>query len=259
MKRRSPSRRPPIRADLEGLSESLGYRFRDPALLDLALTHRSYAHEAGDSGVDNEVLEFLGDAILGFVVASHLYEESAGRAEVGDLSRRRADAVSEASLWPLARALNLGNFLRLGKGEEAGGGREKASLLADAFEAVTAAIYLDGGLDAARAFVLRRLGEAEGLKHPAAAADPKTRLQEVLQSRGIPAPKYQVVEAKGPDHRRSFTVEVIVDGAPAGRGEGLSKKTASTAAAREALKRLAAILRSKRGSSSPRRPGDDRD
>jgi ribonuclease-3 len=243
-------------AGLEALQRRLGYRFRDEGILDLALTHRSASFESGAPGRHNEALEFLGDAVLGFVAASALYERAGDRALVGALARRRAAVVSEAALAAQARALDLGSALRLGKGEAGTGGRDKPSLLADAFEAVVAAIYLDGGLAAARAFILDRLGPelaAEG-RRPAEDVDPKTRLQEILQARGVAAPEYRVVEAAGPDHSRRFTVEVVVEGRGVACGEGASKKAAGTEAARAALRKIRSIVR-RRGSAGPRPPG----
>jgi ribonuclease-3 len=244
--------------DLEALQERIGRRFGDPALLDLALTHRSHGHESGRGRRNNEALEFLGDAVLGFLVAERLWEASGGRVEVGALARQRASLVSEVSLAPRACALGLGEVLRLGKGEEATGGREKDSLLADAFEAVVAAIYLDGGLEAARAFILEQFeqGLRPGRKKPL--DDPKTRLQEALQARGRPLPEYRVTAASGPDHKRSFTVDVVIGGRSVARGEGRSKKVASIEAARKALEKLPAILK-RRAAASRRRPGGAKD
>jgi ribonuclease III len=229
--------------DLAALEARMGYRFRDADLLDLALTHRSFSHESGRPARDNESMEFLGDAVLGLVMASRLFEASRGRRVVGDLARRRAALVSESSLAANAAALGIGAALRLGIGEEGSGGRAKPSLLADALEAVIAAIYLDGGLDAAREFILARFEVSLSIPRAASAdLDPKTRLQEKLQARGWPAPAYRVVGTSGPDHERRFTVEVLVRGQSVARGEGASKKAAGVEAAREALKRWRSIL-----------------
>jgi len=224
------------------VEKRIGYAFRDARLLDLALTHRSHGHESGRRSRNNETLEFLGDAVLGFIVAERLFQEAAARTEVGSLSRQRAALVSEASLAPRARALALGEALRLGKGEESTGGREKDSLLADVFEAVVAAVYIDGGMDAARSFVLSQFPQGFKTERKASIGDPKTLLQEKLQARGRPLPEYRVVSSAGPDHDRSFSVEVLVGGRAVARGEGRSKKAASMEAARKALAKLKSIL-----------------
>ncbi|MCI0589695.1 MAG: ribonuclease III [Planctomycetes bacterium] len=260
---------------LDRLQDSLGYRFREPGLLEQALTHRSRRQEdlalaaqgaprTGEAPVvagDNETLEFLGDAILGFVVAEALRRGAAPEVEVGKLARRRSSLVSEASLAPRARTLGIGAALKLGRGEDLTGGREKASLLADAFEAVVAAIFLDGGLRQARAFIFRQFPEGFGVPEGEAGEDPKTRLQEILQAQARPLPEYRVISESGPDHARAFTVELIVDGKSIARGTGRTKKAAGTEAARLALERLglsgvsAAAGRSRRG---PRRRGGGR-
>jgi ribonuclease III len=223
-------------SDLADLEARLGYRFRDRSILDLALRHRSHGHEGGSPDLHNERLEFLGDALLGFVVAERLFQAAGGRGRVGDLSRRRAELVSAASLAARARALSLGAHLRLGKGEEGSGGREKESLLADALEAVVAAIYLDGGLEAARRFIAALFAnELSGLP-PAPLSDPKSALQESLQARGLSVPEYRVVAESGNAQEPLFEVEVLSEGAVLGRGEGRTKKAAETEAARSALR-----------------------
>lgn len=237
--------------DLDALQERLGYHFKDVSLLDLALTHRSRSHEAGHPGRDNETLEFLGDAVIGLVIADHLVDAARPPVIVGALSRRRASLVSEISLAEQAAALGIGEALRLGKGEEGGGGRGKPSLLSDAFEAVIGAIYLDGGLEAAREFILTLFRPHLATRRARAASkdlDPKTRLQETLQANGIPAPIYRVIETEGPAHERRFTVEVVVEGKGVGRGSGSSKKSAGVEAARSALRKMKSILAS-RGAS----------
>jgi ribonuclease-3 len=231
--------------DLEPLQEKIGHRFRDLSLLDLALTHRSSANEAGRPGRDNEAMEFLGDAILGFVAAESLFGTRAKGDVVGSLSRRRAAMVSEPALARLSRALGVGEVLRLGRGETSSGGREKASILADAFEAIVAAIFLDGGLEAARAFVRAQIGEELAATRETDAIDPKTRLQEILQAEGMPPPEYRVVESSGPDHARAFVVEVVIGGRAVARSEGRSKKAAGTEAARRALEELEVLPRRK--------------
>jgi ribonuclease-3 len=218
------------------LEKRLGYRFRRPELLDQALTHRSWAHER-EAGVDHyERLEFLGDAVLGLVAAEELFR---GHPELpeGELSKRKGFLVSREVLARRGEELGLGDLLRLGVGEERSGGREKASLLADAVEAVLGAVYLDGGLDAARQAVAGLF--AEGLVRPGAGpSDAKTRLQEAVQARGWPLPAYRLVDQAGPDHAKRFTVEVELRGAPAGRGHGRSKKSAEQEAAAVALAAL---------------------
>jgi ribonuclease III len=222
------------------LEERIGYRFRDPGMLEHALTHRSRVHEDASGGViDNESLEFLGDAILGFVVADMLFREFPQHNE-GQKSKLRASLVSAASLARLAAGIGLGAFLILGRGEEKTGGRHKQALVADGYEALIAAIYLDGGIDAARAFVeqqfaplvreARRTGAAAGFTD-----DYKSALQEWLQSRNRPVPVYRLAVEEGPPHQRRFAVEVVVAGEAIARGEGASKKEAAQAAARAAL------------------------
>lgn len=246
-------------ADLIELQDSLGRRFKDPSLLDLALTHRSHGHETGRRLRNNEALEFLGDAVLGFLVAEGLWSASKGKVEVGSLARQRSALVSEASLAPRARELGLGEVLRLGKGEETTGGREKDSLLADAFEAVVASLYLDGGLEAARKFIDAQFKGGYKLGRKGSLDDPKTQLQETLQAKGHPLPEYRVTASTGPDHKRSFTVEVLLEGKSVARGEGKSKKAASIEAARAALKSVKATRRRKKGRPARRRPAGGKD
>ena len=215
----------------------LEYRFRDPGLLGAALVHRSWANDQG-STEHNERLEFLGDAVLGLVAADWLYRRYPERPE-GDLARLKAWLVAEGALARHAAALGIGERLRLAVGEERSGGREKSSLLADALEAVFAAIWLDGGLDAVRPVIERFLVATEAAGE-AEAADAKTRLQELAQAAGWPLPVYTVVEESGPDHDKTFVCEVALRGEPAGCGAGHSKKEAQQRAAAAALERLAA-------------------
>jgi ribonuclease-3 len=213
----------------------LGHRFADPALLVEALTHRSRAVEEGSSLPGNERLEFLGDAVLGLVVAQELLARDP-RADEGALSLVRAQAVRKAALAAAARALGVGAWLRLGHGEAASGGRDKDSLLADAFEALLGALYLDGGLEPARAVILRELGALLAGGAPAhGGKDAKTRLQELLQGRGDPAPGYRVLAERGAPHAREFEVEVSSGGRVLGTGSGRSKREAEQAAAERAL------------------------
>jgi ribonuclease-3 len=219
---------------LAGLQERLGHRFADPTLLDRALTHASHAHEREPGGDgNNEALEFLGDAVLGFVVADLLHRRDPAGPE-GLKSKRRASLVSAESLAERSQRLELPALLRLGRGEEKTGGRKKAKLWANAYEAVIAALYLDGGLEAAAAFV--RSEFAADLERPELGAhDAKSALQELLQARGQEVPEYVVVAEEGPSHRRLFRVECRIDGVAVSTGEGTSKKAAQQEAARLAL------------------------
>ena len=218
---------------LAALETRFGHPFRSRQLLDDALTHRSWANEAG--GVPHyERLEFLGDAVLGLVTADWLFELHAGRAE-GELSLHKSMLVSEDALASYAAKIALGEGLRLGAGEERSGGRLKASLLADVLEALFGAVYLDAGFEAARRVVRQYLESASELPLEQRAVDPKTTLQEQVQARGWPLPVYSVVEESGPDHDKIFTVEVHLRGGLAGRGIGRTKKGAEQAAAGGAL------------------------
>ena len=214
---------------MKALEESIGYTFNDPALLQTALTHTSYANEHKRKMPHNERLEFLGDSVLSFVVAEFLFK-TGGHLPEGDLTRRRAGLVCEAALADFARQIGLGAHLLLGKGEEMHGGRERASILADAFEALIAALYLDGGMPAANAFILPFVRQGS-----AAEDDYKTRLQEVVQQNPSERLAYKVTGEDGPDHNKSFTVEVYLNSNCIGRGTGHSKKMAEQQAARQAL------------------------
>lgn len=221
------------------LEDALGYRFRSGALLREALRHSSYANEhRGGGGVSNERLEFLGDSVLGFVTAAFLFREHPGAPE-GELTRIRARLVCEESLHAVARRLGLGEYLQLGRGEEAGGGRERASILADATEAVIAAVYLDGGIEAAEALIHRvLLDDAVEVRAAERRVDYKTALQELVQQKPGQALSYRLAGESGPDHAKTFTVEVLLGGAAAGTGTGRSKKEAEQMAARDAMERL---------------------
>lgn len=221
----------------EELQRRLRYRFRDPALLERALTHRSLTHESADAESDDyERLEFLGDALLGFLVAEGLLRADP-HADEGALTRRKQTVVSTEPLAQAGRRLGLGEALRLGRGEEGTGGREKTSLLADAFEAVLGAVYLDGGIRPARAFVKRHLAErlAAAGSGSAAREDHKTALQEIAQARWRVTPRYRIVGSTGPDHARRFEAEVLVGDRVIGAGAGSSRKQAEQDAARRAL------------------------
>jgi ribonuclease-3 len=219
----------------------IGYRFNRPQLLAEALTHKSYINERKDAGgKDNERLEFLGDAVLSLIISEHAADVLPSSSE-GDLSKLKARLVSEASLAPAARRLGLGPLLRLGRGEELGQGREKSSLLANALEAVIAAVYLDGGLAEARTFTLRAC--AEELEQLGAASsdqsgDYKTELQEWCQKRYAALPHYVTVRESGPDHQKLFEVHVAARGEAVGTGTGRTKKEAEQMAAKQALGRL---------------------
>ena len=220
---------------LDALQERLGYRFRDTGLLLTALTHSSYANEHRQES--NERLEFVGDSVLGMIVAGSLFRRYPEMPE-GRMTRLRAELVCEQSLWEVSEQLGLGQWLRLGKGEELTGGRERPSILADCVEAVLAAMYLDGGMAPPLAlidrFILSRLGK-DGVLEP---QDSKTRLQELVQRRPGRSIVYTLTGESGPDHDKRFTVTVSVDGEAVGSGEGRTKKEAEQLAARSALRRL---------------------
>lgn len=221
----------------------LGYRFKDRSLLEAALTHRSSSYESGRSAIDNyERLEFLGDALIGFVVADWLVAKDAQAAE-GELTRRRQALIRMESLAGAARTLGVGERMRLGRGEEASGGRQKSSILADTFEAITAAVYRDGGLRAARAFLARHLRTQFRAALRGLLPDPdfKSRLQEVCQSRSRQTPHYRVVGTSGPAHALTFEAEALLAGKVLAKGSGPSRKQAEQAAAEAALSGLGAL------------------
>ena len=238
-----PGRVVPFGSELEPLERQIGYRFKDRGLLEHALTHRSRVHEDASGGVfDNESMEFLGDSILGFVIADMLFRQFPQHNE-GQKSKLKASIVSAASLARLGEKINLGEFLILGRGEEKTGGRRKLALIADCYEALIAAIYLDGGVEPVKTFIERQFAslikEARRTgAHATFTEDYKSALQEWLQShdRGLPA--YRLAGEIGPAHRRLFDVEVVVNGVPVARAEGKSKKEAAQAAAKLALDRL---------------------
>jgi ribonuclease III len=231
--------------DLDDLEKILAHSFSDRSLLKRAVTHRSWAHEQVAPGneeearrLHNEALEFVGDSVLGLVVADYLFQSYPDVTE-GELSRMKHRLVSAPTLARASERLTIGKFLRVGRGEEKSGGRRKRALLADAFEAVLAAIFLDGGLAAAADFVHHALGDELERVNPAAAAaaDYKTLLQERLQAEHQTAPQYDVVETTGPPHRRTFHVELSWDGGSV-RAEGRTIKAAETVAARLALENM---------------------
>lgn len=220
------------------LERELEYEFRDRALLENALTHSSYANERRSAGCrSNERLEFLGDSVLGMVVADNLYARCPDMPE-GGMTRLRAQLVCEESLHAAALQLGLGEAIRLGRGEEHTGGRTRTSILADAVEALIAALYLDGGLPVARRFIetriLASLEEGDALP----GEDSKTRLQELIQQKSGQTLTYALLDESGPDHDKSFTAQVSLNGAPVGTGTGRTKKEAEQAAAARALAAL---------------------
>jgi ribonuclease-3 len=230
-----------LRDEFDGLQRRIGYRFRDRGLLEHALTHKSRAAEDASGGVaDNESLEFLGDAVLGLVVADLLFRTYPNYTE-GQKSKIKAAVVSTYSLARHAEQMGLGEHLLLGRGEEKTGGRFKQALLADAYEALIAAIYLDGGVEAAAAFLTREMQDAieVGASQTIVGLDYKSALQERLQALGRPLPEYRLAGQAGPDHRKVFSVEVVVDGEVLGTASGKAKKEAEQEAARLALDRLA--------------------
>ena len=225
--------------DLGALQQILGISFNDPSLLEQALVHSSYINEnPGLASTSNERLEFFGDAILDMVVAERLYQDCPQLNE-GEMTKLRSALVRQDTLFRMAKTVKLGDYLYLGKGEEAGGGRNKPANLAGALEAVIAAIFLDQGLASARSFVLRLLDkELQKVISQGTRADHKSQLQEFIQARCQQTPTYHVIEAVGPDHDKRFTIEVKVGETVLGRGSGKGKRRAETEAARSALKRL---------------------
>lgn len=229
-------------ASTDAVQRTVGYRFRDPHLLDQALTHKSYVNERKTTeGQDNERLEFLGDAVLSLIISEHLAATCPELSE-GALSKLKARLVSEACLAAAAVRMDLGRQLRLGKGEELSKGREKHSLLADALEALIAAVYLDGGLDASRAFTERALApELKNVEEhhlQPGTEDYKTQFQELCQKRFSTLPRYATVRESGPDHRKLFEVELTLNGEIVGVGRGHTKKEAEQMAAKQAMEAM---------------------
>jgi ribonuclease-3 len=216
----------------------LGYRFRDPALFELALTHPSITHDLGPGNPHNQRLEFLGDAVLQLVLTSELFDKFPDLGE-GPLTQARAEMVNRGTLALQSRALGMGSFLRMSRSEEATGGRTRASALADAFEALIGAIFLDGGFEEARQFILPRFRDVFGLLEALPSLDnPKGELQELLQAESPQAPEYELLSMSGPDHDRLFECAVTHQGRTLGKGMGKTKKTAESEAARQALRVL---------------------
>jgi ribonuclease-3 len=225
-------------SDLNALQAEIQYQFRDLDMLRLAVTHPSVAHEQGRMVRHNQRLEFLGDAVLGLALTRELYEKFPNVSE-GPLTKARAQMINRRTLAEQARQIGLRDHLILGRGEEANLGRNRASALADAFEALIGAIFLDGGFDEARAFVLRSFRRAFGeLTSIPTLENPKGELQELLQGQSTEAPQYELVRISGPDHDREFECVVSHAGAELGRGKGKSKKAAQSEAAIAALKKL---------------------
>lgn len=243
------------REAIERLRGVLGHSFQRPEALVDALTHRSYVNESDGRVIDNERLEFLGDAVVSLIVATELMRRYPDARE-GALSRLRASLVDEAALTALAVKLDMGDALLLGRGEDLSGGRQRSSILADAFEAVMAAVYLDGGLEAASRVLLPRLTFPDPSAIPR--GDPKTALQERLQATRRATPVYRVVGEEGPDHQKIFVVEVVAEGQVLGRASGRTKKEAERSAAAGVLAVLeaggpAAEALETRGGGSPTR------
>ncbi|HVU08607.1 MAG TPA: ribonuclease III [Verrucomicrobiae bacterium] len=225
---------------LPELQNRFAYNFRDENLLRLALTHPSVAHESGKEIQHNQRLEFLGDSVLGLILSQQLYDKFSD-ADEGALTKSRAKLVNANSLAEHARKLNLGAHLILSRGEETQGGRDRASGLADAFEALLGAIFLDGGFDAAREFILREFQNEIGeLNLSSGIENPKGELQEFLQAKSPVAPEYKTISTEGPDHARHFVCAVSHGGVELARGAGKSKKAAESDAALAALKKLRA-------------------
>ena len=229
-------------SELERLENELGHTFRDRALLERALTHKSRVYEktAGQPSADNEQMEFLGDAILGFIVSECLVRRYPSYPE-GRLSKLKAHLVSAARLHEVAQELSLGDYLILGRGEEMSGGREKKALLSDAVEALIAALYLDSDLDIARDFIEKRVvgalhSDEDGVD--SAVTDYKSALQEVAQALKLPPPRYVIIGEDGPEHSKTFTVEVRLGKEWVSQAQGLSKKAAGQRAAQQILQQL---------------------
>lgn len=220
--------------NIEKFEQIIGYDFKDKKLLEQALSHSSYANERKTLGGSNERLEFLGDSVLSIVVSDYLYKHFTQVAE-GELTKLRASLVCEKSLHVFAKQIHLGDFLRLGKGEENTGGRERPSILADAFEAVIAAIYLDGGMEPAAKHILRFMPEDIEHGRKPVFSDFKTVLQEIVQKNPEEKVEYVLIGEEGPDHNKRFVVEVRLNSQVIGKGKGRSKKEAEQLAAKEAL------------------------
>ena len=221
-------------SELEKFQEIIGYKFKDINYLIQALSHSSYANEKKKSRTSNERLEFLGDSVLSIVVSKYLFENFTHIAE-GELTKLRASLVCEKSLYVFAQKIRLGEFIMLGKGEEITGGRERPSILADAFEAVIAAVFLDGGFEPVTKYILGFMPDDVQYQKKAVFSDFKTILQEIVQKNPEEKVEYVLAAEEGPDHNKSFIVEVCLNSNVIGKGEGRSKKQAEQMAAKEAL------------------------
>ena len=226
---------------MKALENNLKYTFKNKSLLTNALTHSSYANEMRNGINSNERLEFLGDSVLSIIVADYLFKELPNKPE-GELTKLRASLVCEKSLCGFSRELEIGKYLLLGKGEDKGGGRERDSILADAFEAVLAAIYLDGGMDVARKHVMRFILPELSHKDDEVFKDYKTALQEIIQRNPEESVSYTLVGEEGPDHNKIFKVEVRLNSNTIGKGKGKSKKQAEQMAAKQALQLMGADI-----------------
>ncbi len=226
-------------AELAALQQLLGIQFKEPPLLEQALTHSSFVNEnPGVAPASNERLEFLGDAILGMMFAQKLYQDLPNSPE-GELTKLRSDLVRRGTLFSLAKTIGLGDYLYLGKGEEASGGRDKPANLARAMEAMIAAVFLDQGWDTTRDLILRLFDtELKRLERQGAGVDYKSQLQHFVQSRQQETPSYRITETTGPDHQPRFTAEVMAGNTILATGHGRSKKLAETEAAYQALEKL---------------------
>lgn len=219
---------------MKELEDKLGYHFKNPTYLKNALTHSSYANEVRSAGGSNERLEFLGDSVLGFVVADYLFKNFPNLPE-GDLTKKRAELVCEKACCGFSKQLDVGKYLLLSHGEQNSGGRTRPSILADAFESIIAAIYIDGGMEEARKFILRFVLPLLQNSKPKTFKDYKTALQEIIQQNPEERLEYVLTGESGPDHDKHFTVEVHLNNNVIGKGGGRSKKEAEQQAAREAL------------------------
>ncbi len=226
---------------MKALENNLKYSFKNKSLLTNALTHSSYANEMRNGINSNERLEFLGDSVLSIIVADYLYKKLPNNPE-GELTKLRASLVCEKSLCGFSRELEIGKYLLLGKGEDKGGGRERDSILADAFEAVLAAMYLDGGMDIARNHVMRFILPELSHKDDEVFKDYKTALQEIIQRNPEESVSYTLVGEEGPDHNKIFEVEVRLNSNTIGKGKGKSKKQAEQMAAKQALQLMGAEI-----------------
>ena len=222
-----------MRKSIQQLQDTIGYKFHNPVFLEVALTHSSYANEVKHQLKYNERQEFLGDAVLSIIVSDYLFNNYT--VPEGELTKLRAAIVCEKSLDVMANKIHLGEYLRLGRGEEMTGGRTRPSIIADAFEALIAAIYLDSGIESARAFVLPFVTEMLEHEDSLSFKDYKTILQEIIQQNPEEKLVYKLVGEKGPDHDKRFVVDVMLNSNVIGKGEGRSKKNAEQMAAKEAL------------------------